>query len=173
MVSHSIWEKVFSIWMPECLLNSPTSFPSLYLSHFQTYISCACFFFQLFSRVWLFAIPWTAAHQAFLSITNSHYSNSCPLSQWCHPTISTSVVHFSSCFQSFPVLGSFPVSQFFISGGQIIGVSASASVLPMNIQDWFPLGWTGWISLLSKGLSRVFSNTRVQNHQFFGAQLSL
>ena len=99
------------------------------------------------------------------------YSNSCPSSQWCHPAISSSVVPFSSCLQSFPALGSFPMSQFFASGGQSIGVSASASVLPMSIQDWSPLGWTGWISLLSNGLSRVFSDTTV--HQFFGAQLSL
>ena len=99
------------------------------------------------------------------------YSNSCPLSRWCHPTISSSVVPFSH-LQSFPTLGSFPMSQFFASGGQSIGDSASASVLPMNIQDWFPLGWTGWISLQSKGLSRVFSNTTVQKHQFFCAQLS-
>ena len=84
------------------------------------------------------------------------YSNSCPLSQWCHPTISSSVVPFSSCLQSFPASGSFQMSQFFASGGQSIGVSALASVLPMNIQDWFPLGWTGWISLQSKGLSRIF-----------------
>ena len=101
------------------------------------------------------------------------YSNSCPLSQWCHPTISSSVVPFSSCLQSFPASGSFLRSQFFTSGGQRIGVSGSASVLPMNIQVWLPLGWTGWISLQSKGLSRVFSNTTVQKHQFFGAQLSL
>ena len=100
-------------------------------------------------------------------------SNSCPLSQWCHPTISSSVVPFSSCLQSFPASGSFPMSQLFTWGGQSIGVSASASVLPMNVQDWSPLGWTGWISLLSKGLSRVFSNTTVQKHQFFSAQLSL
>ena len=99
------------------------------------------------------------------------YSNSCPLSWWCHPTILSSVVPFS-CLQSFPASGSFQMSQFFASGGQSIGVSASASVLPMNIQDWFPLGWTSWISFQSKGLSRVFSNT-VQKHQFFGAQLSL
>ena len=100
------------------------------------------------------------------------YPNSCPSSQWCHPTVSSSVVPFFSRFQSFPASGSFPISQFFASGGQSIGVSASASVLPMNIQDWFPLGWTGWISLQSKGLSRVFSNTTVQKHQFFSAQLS-
>ena len=100
-------------------------------------------------------------------------SNSCPSSRWCHPTISSSVVPFSSCLQSFPASGSFPRSQFFTSGGRSVGVSASASALPMNIRDWFPLGWTGWISLQSKGLSRVFSNTTAQKHQFFGAQLSL
>ena len=97
------------------------------------------------------------------------YSNSCPFSWWCHPTISSSVVPFSSCLQSFPASGSFPMSQLFASGGQRIGVSVSASVLPLNIQDWFPLGWTGWISLLSKGLSRVFSNATVQKHQFLAA----
>ena len=101
------------------------------------------------------------------------YSNSCPSSWWCHPTISTSGIPFSSCLQSFPASGSFLVSQLFASGGQSIGVSASVSVLPVNIEDWFPLGWTGWIFLQSKGLSRVFSNTTVQKHQFFGAQLSL
>ena len=127
---------------------------------------------QLLSRVRLFATPWTAARQAPLSITNSRiYSNLCPLSRWCHPTISFSVVPFSFCCQSFPASGSFQMSQFLASGGQSIGVSAS--VLPVNIQDWFPLGWTGWISLQSKGLSRVFSSTTVQKHQFFGTQLSL
>ena len=99
-------------------------------------------------------------------------SNSCPLSLWCRPTILSSVVPFSSCLQSFPPAFSFLSSQFFTSGGQIIGASVSASVLPMNIQDWFPLGSTGWISLQTKGLSGVFSNTTVQKHQFFGAQLS-
>ena len=98
-------------------------------------------------------------------------SNSCPYSRWCHPTISSSVVPFSR-LQSFPASGSFQINQLFTSGGQSIGVSASTSVLPVNIQDWFPLGWTGWISLQSKGLSRVFSKTTVQKHQFFGAQLS-
>ena len=101
------------------------------------------------------------------------YSNSCPLRRWCHPTISCSVIPFSSCLQSFPASGSFPMSQFFTSGGQRIGASASASVHPMNIQDWFPLGLTALIPLQSKGLSRVFSNTIVQKHQFFGAQISL
>ena len=101
------------------------------------------------------------------------YSNACPSTWWCHPTISSSVIPFSSHLQSFPASGSFQISQFFASDGWIIGVSASASVLPMDIQDWFPLGWTDWISLQFKGLSRVFSNTTFQKHQFFGAQLSL
>ena len=101
------------------------------------------------------------------------YSNSYPLSWWCHPTISSSVVPFSSCLLSFPASGSFPMSQFFAAGDRSTGVSASTSVLPMNTQDWSPLGWTGWISLQSKGLSRVFSNTTVQKHQFFSTQFSL
>ena len=100
-------------------------------------------------------------------------SNTCSLSQWCHPTISSSVVPFSSWPQSFPASGSFPMSRLSASGSQSIGVSASKSVLSMNTQDWSPLGWTGWISLQSKGLSRVFSNTTVQKHQLFSAQLSL
>ena len=129
---------------------------------------------QLLSCVWLFATPWTAnARLSCPSPTPGVYSNPCPLSRWCHPTISSSVVPFSSCVQAFPASGSFQTSQLFASGGQSIGVSASASVLPMNTQDWFPLGWTGWISLQSKGLSRVFSNTTTQKHQIFGAQLSL
>ena len=106
------------------------------------------------------------------SPTPGVYSNSYPSSQWCHPAISSSVVPSSSCPQSFPASGSFPMSQLFASGGQSTGVSASASVLPMNTQDWSPSGWTGWISLQAKGLQRVFSNTTVQKHQFFGAQLS-
>ena len=101
------------------------------------------------------------------------YPNPCPLSWWCHLTISSSVVPFSSCSQSSPASGSFQMSQLFASGGQSIGVSASTSVLPVNTQDWFPLGWTGWISLQSKGLSRVFSNITVKKHQLFGVQLSL
>ena len=100
-------------------------------------------------------------------------SNACPSSQWCHPTISSSVIPFSSYLYSFPASGFSHMSPFFASGGQSIEVSTSASVLPMNIQDWFPLGWTGLISLLSKGLSRVFSSTTVQKHQFFSAQLFL
>ena len=107
------------------------------------------------------------------STTPGAYTNSCSSSWWCHPTISSSVIPFSSRLQSFPASGSFQMSQLFASGGQSIGVSASTSVLPVNIQDWFPLGWTGWISLQSKGLSRVFSNTTVQKHQFFGVQLHL
>ena len=106
------------------------------------------------------------------SPTPKVYPNPRPMSWWCHPTISSSVIPFSSCPQSFPASGSFQMSHLFTSGGQSTGVSASASVLPMNTQDWSPSGWTGWISLQSKGLSRVFSNTTVQKHQFFGAQLS-
>ena len=107
------------------------------------------------------------------SPTPGVYPNPCPSSWWCHPTISSSVIPFSSCPQSFPASGSFQMSQLFASGGQSIGVSASTSVFPMNTQDWSPLGWTGLISLQSKGLSRVFSNTTLQKHQFFGTQLSL
>ena len=134
--------------------------------------------FQSLSCVQLSANPWTTALQASLSITNSQvHPNSCPLSPWCHPTISSSVIPFS-CPQSFPTSGSFQMSQLFESGGQSTGVSASTSLnmmlnVPMNIQDWFPLGWTDWISMQSKGLPRVFSNTTVQKHQFFGAHLSL
>ena len=107
------------------------------------------------------------------SPTPGVHPNPCPSSWWCHPAISSSVIPFSSCPQSFSASGSFQMSQFFASDGQSIGVSASKSVLPMNNQDWSPLGWTGWISLQTKGLSRVFSNTTVQKHQFFGSQLSL
>ena len=129
---------------------------------------------QSLSHVRLFVTPWTTARQASLSITNSQSPpNPCTLSQWCHPAISSSVFPFSSCPQSFPASGSFQMSQLFASGGQSIGVSASTSVLPMNTQDWSLLGWTSWISLIKEGLSRVFSNTTVQKHQFFCAQLSL
>ena len=128
---------------------------------------------QSLSCVWLFATPWIAAHQASPSITNSQvHPNSCPSSRWCHPAISSSVVPFFSCPQSLPASGSFPMSQFFPWGSQSIGVSASASVLLMNTQDWSPSEWTGWISLRSKALSRVFSNTTVQKHRFFSTQLS-
>ena len=125
---------------------------------------------QSLSRVWLFASPWIAARQTSLSITS--YPNPCPSSRWCHPAISSSVVPFSSCPQALPALRSFPMSQLFAWGGQSIGVSASASFLPKKSQGWSPSEWTGWISLESKGLSRVFSNTTVQKHQFFGAQFS-
>ena len=119
------------------------------------------------------ATPWTAARQASLSITNSQsLLKLCPLSQWCHPTISSSVVPFSSCLQPFPASGPYEVN-FLHQVAKILGVSAAASVLPVNTQDWSPLGWTGWISLQSKGLSRVFSNTTVQKHQFSGIQISL
>ena len=125
---------------------------------------------QSFSCVRLFTTPWITARQASLSITNSRsHSNSCPLSRWCHPAISSAVIPFSSCPQSLPASESFPVSQIFTWGGQGTGVSALASFLPKNTQDWSPLEWTGWISLQSKGLSRVFSNTTLQKHQFFGA----
>ena len=113
------------------------------------------------------------ARPPYPSPTVEVYPNPCPLSRWCHPTISSSVIPFSSCPQSFPVSGSFQMHQLFTSGGQSIGVSTSTSVLPMNTQDWSLVGWTDWISLQSKGLSRVFSNTTVQKHQFLSAQLSL
>ena len=126
---------------------------------------------QLLSCVRFFATLWTAACQTSLSFTISGAcSNSHPLSWWCHPTISFSVIPFSSCLQYFPASGSFLMSWLFASGGQSIGASASASVFPMNIQDLFPLGLTCLISLQSKGLSRVFSDTTAQKHQFFGAQ---
>ena len=126
------------------------------------------------------SVQLSSVTQSCLTLCNQHarhpcpsptpgvYSNSCPSSRWCHPTISSSVVPFSSHFQPFLLSGSFQMSQFFASGGQSIGVSASASVLPMNPQDWSPLGWTDWTSLQSKGLSKVFSNTTVQKHKFFG-----
>ena len=128
------------------------------------------FVVQLLSCI-LFVTPWmTATRLPCPSPSPRVYSNSSPLSQWCYSTISSSVVSFSSCFQSFPELGSFLMPWLFASGGQNIGASVSALVLPMNIQGWFPLGLTGLIALLSKGLSRVFSNTTVQRHQFFSAQ---
>ena len=128
---------------------------------------------QLLSCVWLFATPWTAARRASLSITNfQSLLKLMFIESVVHPTFSSSVVPFSSHIQSFPASGSFPMSQFFTSSGQSIGASASASVLPMNILEWFALGWTGWNSLQTKGLSRVFSNTTVQKHQFFSAQPS-
>ena len=128
---------------------------------------------QSLSPVWLFATPWIAARQASLSVTNSRSSlRSRPSSQWCHPAISSSVVPFSSGPQSLSASESFPISQLFTWGGQSIGVTALASFLPKKSQGWSPSEWTGWISLQSKALSRVFSNTTVQKHQFFGAQPS-
>ena len=129
---------------------------------------------QSLSRVRLFATPWITAHQASLSITNSRSSLTLTSIELMMPSSHLILCcPLLLCLLSFPASGSFQMSQFFASGGQSIGVSASASVLPVNIQDWFPLGLTGWISLQSKGLSRVFSNTTVQKHQFFTAQLSL
>ena len=140
---------------------------------------CFKHFLQLFhssaqslSRVRLFATPWITAHQASLSITKSQSSLRLASSQWCHPAISSSVVPFSSCPQSLSTSESFPMSQLFAWGGQSTGVSALASFLPEKSQGWSPSEWTGWMFLQSKGLSRVFSNTTVQKHQFFGAQLS-
>jgi len=137
-------------------------------------IKCSVSSVQSLSCVQLFATygPYHAKPPC-PSPTPGVYSNSWPLSQWCHPTTSSSVLPFSSHLQSFPASGSFQMSQLFPSSGQSIGVSASASVLPPNIQDWFPLGRTGWFFLQSKGLSRVFSNTTVQKHQLFSSQLSL
>ena len=143
---------------------------------------------ELIKNLWYICIQLSSVAQSCLTVWThrlqytSHpcpspapriYSNSCPSSQWYHPTLSFSIDPFSSCLQSFPALRSFPISQFFTSGGRSIRSSSSTSVLPMNVQDWFPWGWTGWISLQSKGLSRVFSNTTIQKHQFFSAQLSL
>ena len=132
---------------------------------------------MLFSRSAVFDSLWPDRLQHTRlpcpSLTPRVYSNSCSSHLWCHPTISSSVIPFSSHLQSFPASGSSPSSLYFTSCGQSIGVSVSTSVFPMNVQDWFPSGWTGWISLLSKGLSRVFFNTTVQKHQFFDAQLSL
>ena len=178
---------LFQFWFPQSicldvvLLGHMVTF-HIYLFSY-TVVSVFIHSVQLLSHVQLFETPWTAACQASLSVTKQHIkthihesmscSNSCPLSQWCRPTISSSVIPFSYHLQSFPESGSFPMSQFFPSGDQSIRVSDSASVLPMNIQDWFPLGLTGLISLLSKGLSRVFSNTTIQKHQFFSTQLSL
>ena len=140
---------------------------SIKLSHCSVQFSCSI----VSDSLWPHGLQ--HARPPCPSPTPIDYPNSCPLSRWCHPTISSSVIPFSSCPQSFPASESFQMSQLFSSGGQNIGVSASVSVLPMHIQDWFPLGCTGWIPLQSKGLSRVFSNTTVQKHQFFSAQLSL
>ena len=147
------------MWNPKDIVLNLFSSPSVQFSSVT----------QLFDSLWPHGLQHT--RPPCPSPTPRVYSNSCPLSWWCHQTISSSVVPFSSHLQSFPASGSFPMSQLFASGGQNIGVSASASVFPLNIQDWFPLGWTGWISLLSKRLSRVFSNTTVQKHQLFGVPM--
>ena len=151
-----------------CLFALPAiSSPNPWLWKLFCFLSlCFCIFYSVqFNRSVMFDSlrPHGLQHTSppCPSPTPGVHSNSCPLSQWCHPTISSSVVPFSSCPKSFPASGSFPMSQFFASGGQSTGVSASASVLSMNIQDWFPLGWTGWMSFQSKGLPRVFSNTTV------------
>ena len=143
--------------------------------HFQILFRCICSVQFSHSAVSNFLWPHGLQHARppCLSPTPGVHLNSCPLRQWYHSTISSSVIIFSSHLQSYPASGSFQISQLFSSGGQSIGVSASISFLPKNTQDWSPLGWTGWISLQSKGLSRVFSNTTVQKHQFFSAQLSL
>ena len=170
---YSKMEKDFFLWWE--LLGSTvlTALLQFISSHHVVHDNPQFSSIQSLSCVWLFVTPRTAARQASLSITNSWSPpNPCPSSQWCHPTISSSVIPFSSCLLSFPASGSFQMSQFFASGSQSIGVSGSTSVLPMNTQDWSPLGWTGWISMKFKGPSRVFSNTTVQKHQFFGTQLS-
>ena len=143
---------------------------------FLCFRSCSVQFssLQSLSHVRIFATPWIAACQASLSITTPGvHSNSGPSSRWCHPAISSSVVPFSSCPQPLPASECFPMSQLFAWGGQSTRVSALASLLPKNTQDWSPLEWTGWISLQSKGLLRVFSNTTVQKHQSFSVQLPL
>ena len=148
---------------------SMTLIQSTYITHPSPRFSSV----ESISCVWLFAThELKHTRLSCPSPSPRACANSCPLSQWCHLTISSFVAPFSSCLQSFPASESFPTSQFFTSGGQSIGVSASASVLPMNIQDWFPLRLTGLSSLSSKGPSRLFSNTTVQKHQFFSAQLS-
>ena len=140
----------------------------------ETKRSMLKFSVQLLSHVWLLQ-PRGLQHTRLPcpSPTPGAYSNACPSRRWCHPTISSSFVLYSSSLQSFPASESSPMSQLFESGGQSIGASASASVFPVNIQDWSPLGLIGWTSLKSKGLSRVFTNTIVQKHQFFDARSSL
>ena len=168
------WSKAWplTITCPVCILTLSLLSPA-FLGQFAKPLSSVQFSGSVMSDS--FADPDSLQHSRLPcpSPTPGAYSNSCALSWWCHPTFLSSVVPFSSHLQSFPASGSFQMSQFFTSGDQSIGVSASASVLPMNTQDWSPLRWTSWISLRSKGFSRVFSNTTVQKHQFFSLQLSL
>ena len=153
--------------LPGLILSQKSTWLTPYLlSGFSVQFSRSVVYYSLWSHELQHARP------PCPSPTHRVYQNSCPYSRWCNPAISSSVVPFSSHTQSLPASGSFPMSQLFAWGCQSIGVSASASVLPMNTQGWSTLGLTGWISLQSKGLSRVFSNTTVQKHQFFGAQLS-
>ena len=175
-MSQQLWNNWFTIFSWDSFGNIPESPPSNVFSRSEQ-----CLYIQL-APVWfiLSVVPnsmWPPGLQhdshPCPSLSTGVDSNSCPLSQSCHPATSSSVAPFSSCFQSFPALGSFPMSWLFASDDQSIGASVSASVLPMNIQDWFPLELTGLISLLSKGLSRVFSNTTVQKHQFIGTRPSL
>ena len=168
-------------WERPCLSNRSQS---LIDDSLEKLSSCLCqdqfpqslnqlLFVQLLSRVWVFVTPWTVAHQASLSsLSPGICSNSCPLNRWCHPTISSSVSPFSSCPPSFPASGSFPMSWPSHQVAKVLELQL-ASVLPMNIQGWFPLGLTVLISLQSMGLSRVFSSTTIRKHQFFGAQPSL
>ena len=168
--SINIWKGCSASWMIKKMqvknamryLCTPTRLAFIYKTE-----RAKCWFssVQSLSRVQLFATPWIVTAHNCPSSTPGVHSNSCPSSWWCHPAISSSVVPFSSCPQSLPASGSFPMSQLLAWDGQSIRVSASASILPMNTQDWSPLGWTGWISLQSKGLSEVFSNTTVQKHQ--------
>ena len=156
------------LWSPSILPSSAYGFNSVLFYCLLFSSSCAVqFSCSVVSVSWW---PHVLQHARLpcSSPTPGACSNSCPSSRWCHPTISCSIILFSSCLQFFPASGSFPMSQYFPSGGQTVGASVSVSVLPVNIQEWFPLGWTGLISLQSKGLSRFFSNATVQKHQFFG-----
>ena len=160
--SHTVWQ----LWEPQKLIRRPLE---MRLKEYRPSVQSVQFSHSVMSdSLWPHGLQ--HARLPCLSPTPRAYSHSCPWSWWYHPTISSFIIPFSSHLQSFPASGAFPMSQFFPSCGQSIGVSPSASVLPTTIQNWFPLGWTGWISLQSKGLSRVFSNTTVQKHQFFGAQ---
>ena len=164
---YSLFKKVFSLCLSLCF-----KFPIVLWKYHNGSFSSIQFSRSVVSgSVWPHELQNTRPPSP-LSTPGVH-PNPCPLSQWCHPTISFSVIPFSSCPQSFPSSGSFQMSQLFAWGGQSTGVSASSSVLPMKTQDWSPFGWVGWITLQSKGLSRVFSNTTVQKHQFFSSQLSL